>query len=179
MSLAAQIIANRKHCDVASGFSPKHCAWSWQTNSERTSLLVAAQKVDWNRYHRTNKSKAFCLYLGPCHEFVSRLSRELASWSNKLADSARTIVNNCACDELATRQNVNRAVSETFLHSFAVLFRLSFCDTFKACSFSIAASMWLGYILANVHFHRWAFAKTILSEIFRKCGFSFRKGMLL
>ena len=142
-------------------------------------LLVAAQKVDWNRYHRTNKSKAFCLYLGPCHEFVSRLSRELASWSNKLADSARTIVNNCACDELATRQNVNRAVSETFLHSFAILFHLSFCDTFKACSFSIAASMWLGYILANVHFHRWAFAKTILSEIFRECGFSFRKGMLL
>ena len=68
MSLAAQIIANHKHCDVASGLSPKHCAWSCQTNSERTSLLVAAQKVDWNLYDRTNKSKAFCLYPNPCDE---------------------------------------------------------------------------------------------------------------
>ena len=68
MSLVAQIIANHTRCDVASGLSPKHCAWSCQTNSERTSLLVAAQKLKWNRCRRTNKSKAFCLYPKPCHE---------------------------------------------------------------------------------------------------------------
>ena len=107
MSLAAQIIAYHMHCDVASGLSPSiaddhvkrtvrgppcwllHRKWIEIAITERTSLRLS-------------------VYI-QIHAMSCLLSFQTAYFlePNKLADSACMIVNNCACDEFATHQNVN------------------------------------------------------------------------